>query len=532
MKVNKNSKTRRNDKCPCGSDKKYKKCCIDKVPTNTTMSKQDLIEIQLQLDGKKALERQRETQQGYGKPIISIQHKDYRFVVVGNSLMYSKEWKTFHDFLFEYIVKIFTPKWFQSESEKCSEDKNLIVKWGEELRSLKSSNKPNPEIIKSASMSNSIKCYLNLSYSLYLLAHNVELQSRMVSRLKNKAYDQLSGAYYEAIVFSTFILAGYEIKIENESDGASTHCEFYAKHSNSGNNYWVEAKNKQLNAELISIGTPLYKSLTKNTDEKRVIFININSEKHNDPEIWSKIVDEELKNKEETLKIQGKEPDSAYVIVTNFPISQNSLDFSHSALLGSFKIDKLQLGTNLELRELVELREQHSDIFYLLQCLKDFNNIPSTFDGALPELAFNGHSQDFVIGNKLTFDVNGEEIIGVLKMATVCESKQSIMCVLIKDDGSESIVEGPLTDIELIAYKNNPETFIGQSTNNRKIEDGDLLGFYDFVYNSYKNTSKEQLISLMNMTEENAQQYSQKDLAKEWAIRNTYGMLNLNKEQK
>ena len=117
-------------------------------------------------------------------------------------------------------------------------------------------------------------------------------------------------------------------------------------------------------------------------------------------------------------------------------------------------------------------------------------------------------------------------------MATVCESKQSIMCVLIKDDGSESIVEGPLTDIELIAYKNNPETFIGQSTNNRKIEDGDLLGFYDFVYNSYKNTSKEQLISLMNMTEENAQQYSQKDLAKEWAIRNTYGMLNLNKEQK
>ena len=42
-----------------------------------------------------AKELVRVQQQGEGKPIISAVFKDHRFVAVGNTLHYSKQWKFF-----------------------------------------------------------------------------------------------------------------------------------------------------------------------------------------------------------------------------------------------------------------------------------------------------------------------------------------------------------------------------------------------------------------------------------------------------
>ena len=46
---------------------------------------------------------QREQQQGLGKPIVSAEVKGHRFVAVKNRLMHSKGWRTFHDFLIDYL---------------------------------------------------------------------------------------------------------------------------------------------------------------------------------------------------------------------------------------------------------------------------------------------------------------------------------------------------------------------------------------------------------------------------------------------
>jgi hypothetical protein len=48
------------------------------------------------MDEHKALELQRQKQQGLGKPIISANFKGYRFVAIGKELRWSENWKTFH----------------------------------------------------------------------------------------------------------------------------------------------------------------------------------------------------------------------------------------------------------------------------------------------------------------------------------------------------------------------------------------------------------------------------------------------------
>lgn len=58
-----------------------------------------------------ALQKQREQQQGLGKPIFSTLFHGYRFVAVGGQLFYSKSWKTFHDFLDHFIKTILGGTW-------------------------------------------------------------------------------------------------------------------------------------------------------------------------------------------------------------------------------------------------------------------------------------------------------------------------------------------------------------------------------------------------------------------------------------
>src|SRR6266478_5218397 len=103
----KRQKVGRNDPCPCGSEKKFKKChggiSAQPAPALPPLSKEAL---ETKIEQIKALQKQREQQQGLGKSIISLEFHGYRIVAVGNKLFYSKGWKTFHDFLHHYIKTV------------------------------------------------------------------------------------------------------------------------------------------------------------------------------------------------------------------------------------------------------------------------------------------------------------------------------------------------------------------------------------------------------------------------------------------
>jgi hypothetical protein len=113
-------------------------------------------------------------------------------------------------------------------------------------------------------------CYLGLAYSLYLIKHNVELQDRLVKRLKNVT--QFQGAYYELFVANSLIRAGFKLELEDETDQASKHCEFSAA-SKTGKKYWVEAK---MRGVVGLLGKTVYDS-TKGPDPMSALVKHLNA---------------------------------------------------------------------------------------------------------------------------------------------------------------------------------------------------------------------------------------------------------------
>jgi hypothetical protein len=61
------------------------------------------LEITRASERHKADERIREEQQGHGRPIVAFQAHGQQLVAVGNKLHFSPKWKTFPDFLVDYV---------------------------------------------------------------------------------------------------------------------------------------------------------------------------------------------------------------------------------------------------------------------------------------------------------------------------------------------------------------------------------------------------------------------------------------------
>ncbi len=72
---------------------------------------------------------QREKQQGLGRPIVSAEIGGHRVVAVGNTVHMSKRWKTFHDFLRQFLIGKLSADWFKAEQAKPLDQRHAIVRW-------------------------------------------------------------------------------------------------------------------------------------------------------------------------------------------------------------------------------------------------------------------------------------------------------------------------------------------------------------------------------------------------------------------
>src|SRR5579862_3216243 len=115
----------RNDPCPCNSGKKFKHC--HGSPKAQHLAEMDREEqMRARLAAIQAKQLQREKQQGLGRPIISEVFQGYRIVAVGNRIFYSKNWKTFHDFLFSYLPEVLGRMWGEEELKKPESDQHPL----------------------------------------------------------------------------------------------------------------------------------------------------------------------------------------------------------------------------------------------------------------------------------------------------------------------------------------------------------------------------------------------------------------------
>lgn len=513
----------RNQLCPCGSGQKYKRCHggIDHL----NFSKSDIDEAHMRAEVARV---QRERQQGLGKPIISAEVEGNRLVAVKDRLLHSKDWKTFHDFLFDYLKIILGPEWGNAELEKPPERRHPILNWYQKLCIYQQKFFTEPGKIKSAPMTGAASAYYHLAHDLYAMDHNAELQKKLVSRLRNN--DNFEGARYEVYVAATFIRAGFELEFENEDDRSSSHCEFTATFKKTGRRFSVEAKHRA--GTKLRLGHLLNGALTKHALYPRVVFIDVNIPDDGSVEQASSRMSYAVSKLRtfEGKPINGKQLPSAYIFVTNTPWHHH-LDtsaFRWSVIADGFQIPDFKRDVpSPSLRAVIEARERHIEMHELLQSMQEHDTIPSTFDGSIPEFVFGGDEPRFLIGGRyLVEDSDGKECVGLLTSATVIEAEKKVYCGLTIDNGKSIICSWPLSDLEIAAWQRHPDTFFGE-LGQRTTKANSPLELYDFFLSTYRHTSKERLLEMMSEANDihDLSKLSQKELAYIYCERSVYGAM-------
>lgn len=248
--------TGRNDPCPCGSGRKFKKCCLDLgsgpdvrgLPWNPSHPVWQAFRRQ---------EEDRESRRlAYGnvKDIISTEFKGQRVVAVGNQLFASSAFKTFPDFLFAYVKQALGNSWGECELRKPLEDRHPVMQWYDHFCRAQAGREPGPDGMYSMEPDGICAAYLYLAYDLYVLRHHALLQEEVLKRLRRA--DQFPGARYELLVTAAFIRAGFDIEFEDESDQSKKHPEFIAVHKDSGFKMALEAKARHRHVAAVLANPP------------------------------------------------------------------------------------------------------------------------------------------------------------------------------------------------------------------------------------------------------------------------------------
>lgn len=446
--------------------------------------------------------------QGLGRPIISVEQNGYRVMFVGKEVRWSKKWKTFHDFLFDFIKIKLGVDWGNAELKKPEAEQHPLIQWYRIVCEFQRAQTPSANGIYSGQMNGAARAYLGLAYDLYLCAHNAELPDLLLKRLRNPA--TFEGALYEAFVIGRLAKAGFKIELEDETDSTRSHCELTATHSQTGRKFSVEAKAITTNSSHSGssateprVRDKLYNALRKQADHDRIVFIELNRAEPVEPgkmPSWVAQVDKELEQAERELTIDKQPAPPSYVFISNraFMHDLTAPSPRDAVLACGFKIPDFASRIPRSLLQIAQSREKHQEMYSLKKVFEN-DGIPSTFDERLPEEVFDGETNPrLLIGNTYAVpQTDGKEVPGVLVEAAVMEPEKLIYGFYRLADGTQIMCTTPISDTELAIYKRSPETFFGVvkhigATLNEPMD------YYDFLYEAYSKTSREKLIEFVS----------------------------------
>lgn len=505
------AKVGRNQPCPCGSGNKYKKCHgrfgNSPVP----------FDVRRVLESRAADERIRQTQQGLGRPIIAAKVNDHQIVAVGNRINWSKTWKTFPDFLGGFINRKFGPAWGNAEIAKPLSQRHPLMQWYEAYCKYQSETIKTPGEVHSADVIGVVACYLGTAYSLYLLDHNAELQTRLINRLKNLGNFQ--GAYYELIVANILIRAGFTLTLEDETDGTEKHCEFAAVSKTTGKRYWVEAKMRTVNGLLgrtLAAGKrsskPLSRliphlngALQKPAADERLIFIDLNAPPvitaDSKPD-WLEPAMNRLKEYERKELAAGVK---AYVFVTNMAFHRD-LHAKPSIAAWPFGLGMSDFNRPgmFQISEAYRRKQKHIDAYSIGQSIEHYLRFPATFDGKLPTESFGMPSSRVVIGETYFFANVGERgIRGTVTAATVDEAKKVAIIGITDSEGRSHLLSIPMTDNDFAEYAEFPDAYFGRVLPGpTKLKDSFEL--FGWLIATHKTTTRANMLAWFSTTRDMA----------------------------
>ncbi len=419
--------------------------------------------------------------------------------------------------------------WGNAEIAKPLPNRHPIVQWYNECCHHQRRYLQPPGEVNQIPMIGAVYCYLGLAYSLYLLKHNVELQDRLIKRLKDQGNFQ--GAYYELIVANSLIRSGFELVLEDETDNTTKHCEFAAISKKTGKRYWVEAKMRGVvgllgktendgtkktdpTSELIK---HLNKAFKKPASNERIIFIDLNTDSYDSKKpTWIERAGKKLDLFEKNLGPNER----AYLFVTNMPF--------HRALQGEQRGYVMAHGLGIpdfgkpgyyQVSEIYRRKQKHIDAHDIMEAFGEYPQIPSTFDGSLPSSLKGNPYARIIIGESYFFEGIGEQGKGDVASVTTA-TVDEIDKIAYIGTSTGHIFSIPMSDDELNDYRSHPEAFFGTIQNVPKTAKN-LYEMFEFVLDAYKNTPKEQLLEFMKGAADfpSLQKMNQADLAIEYAER-------------
>jgi hypothetical protein len=501
-------KQQRNEPCACGSGRKFKHCHgkFSSAADESHPSQDAIDAMRRQLNSLNATAYRRRLIHGLGRPIVSFEANGFRIMAVGMQVRWSKKWKTFTDFLMDYIKITLTEEWGNAELKKPILEMHPIIRWFSHLQKALSTA-PSMAVnstIRSATIDGTVRAFLGLAYDLFLCAHNIKTQGLLIKRLKKRG--TFGGALYEANVIGWFIRAGFTIEFEDESDSTSTHCEFTATHGVTGKKFSVEAKSIADDSSYAGdsnkvprVRYKLIDALRKRAEHSRVVMIDLNRAEtptNNVPPVWEAALHDEIAQCEHDLTIDGAPAPPAYVIMTNrgYLHRLTETSWAEFAIVDGFKITDFPIGKGCTtILEMHHARERNIEMYWLTQAMVSGNPIPSTFDARSPEEAYSTVPIPRIrLGDTFEFEQEGKLTSGILTDAQVSEPEKIVYAVL-KADSGFSMVKMPLSEIEMAIYRSNPDTFFDVvKPVSRPLTKP--LEWFDFFSQSYMSATKETLL--------------------------------------
>ena len=320
-----------------------------------------------------------------------------------------------------------------------------------------------------------VACYFGTAYALYLLDHNVELQKRLINRLKDPGNFQ--GAYYELIVASILIRAGFTLTLEDESDPASKHCEFAAVSKKTGKRYWVEARMRSVNGLLgrtaadggaedkpMSRLIPhLNGALKKPASDERLIFIDLNGAHNIGPDgkpDWLEPIAARLERYERENLTPGV---TAYVFVTNvaFHRQLESAPGMAASPFGLGMPDFNRPGT-IRVSDAWRQKQKHIDAHAIGETITRYLNFPTTFDGKLPSESFGWSTSRVVIGETYFFPEVGESGIAAVVTSAIVDEEKKEAIIAIQGGGAHLILRLPMPEQDFAEYLQFRDSYFGR----------------------------------------------------------------------
>lgn len=502
------AKIGRNQACPCESGKKYKHCHGRYGSAPLSKPTPPLAGLGKRPFEQGAAEFIRQKQQGKGRPIVAGIVAGHQVVAVGKEVHWSTKWKTFADFLADYMKKKLGAEWAKAELAKSPSEQHPLMQWAFAFGEYQKQTIKKPGEVVSAPLNGVVACYLGTAYALYLLEHNVELQARLLNRLKD--IGQFQGAYYELFVASTLIRAGFTLALEDESDGSTRHCEFSATSQKTGKKYWVEAKMRSVagmlgrtDADGGAEGKPfarmiphLNAALAKPANDERLIFIDLNTPPKMDRNGQPDWLETAMRRLEQYEKSENNTGATAYVFLTNVAY--------HRDLMGQplFAASPFGLGLPdfnrpgmIRVSDAYRAKKKHIDAHDIGHSIEEYLRFPTTFDGKLLSETSDGASSHPKIGETYFFaNVDGRDITATVTSAIVDEQKK-VVILGISNDTEHLLLQAPMSDKDLAEWKEFGDAVFGKEPSNSGTHAKNEYEMFEWFMEVYKDLPRDQIIA-------------------------------------